>query len=200
MIHAVARIVRLLTTAPARDGRTKVLAIDGPSGSGKTTLSLAVQAALDAPPPIVHLEDFYPGWDGLADVVPRLVEWVLEPLARGESAGYRRYDWDLSEFVEWHPVPLGALLIVEGVGAGSLPCAPYLSLLVYLDAPEPVRFERAMARSRDGEIYRPYWDRWARQERRLFAEHDPAARADLVLTTTVDDDPGVGEPQDPGVL
>jgi uridine kinase len=186
MIDAVARIVDLITAAPARAGRTKILAIDGPSGAGKTTLSNAVQAALDCPP-ILRLEHFYPGWDGLADVVPRLLEWVLEPLARGEPAGYRRYDWDNGAYAEWHPIPASPLLIVDGVGAGSLPCAPYLSVLIYLDAAAAVRFERAIAR--DGEVYRAHWDRWARQERDHFAVHDPARRADLVL-----------DAQDPGVL
>jgi uridine kinase len=189
---AVAQIVELIAAAPARAGGTRVLAIDGPSGSGKTSLSGAIQAALDTPT-IVHLEDFYPGWDGLAEVVPRLVEWVLEPLARGEPAGYRRYDWIRDEYAEWHPVTTTPVLIVEGVGAGSRPCARYLSGLVYLDAPELVRFERAMAR--DGENFRPHWDRWARQERELFAANDPITRADLVLDT----DPGVRGGEDPGV-
>ncbi len=191
MISAATRIVELLQAAPARAGRTRVLAIDGPSGAGKTTLAAAVATLLDdatpddaVPTPVVHLDSIYPGWDGLADSIPRLLEWVLKPLAEGRPIGYRRYDWDRNEDAEWIDVrtaPVPSVVIVEGAGAGSLPCAPYLSLLVWMDAPASVRFDRGMAR--DGDSYRPYWQRWADQEERHFAEHNPRGRADLRLDT-----------------
>jgi uridine kinase len=178
----VARLVSLLRAAPARAAATRVLAIDGPSGAGKTALAAAVQNAVQNTlhaVPVVHLDDLYPGWDGLADSVPALLDWVLRPLAEGARARYRRYDWEHGRYAEWHDVPPAPLVLVEGAGSGSLPCAPYLSLLVWVTATERIRLERAMAR--DGETYRPHWERWARQERRHFAVHDPRARADLVL-------------------
>jgi uridine kinase len=180
VIQAVRRIVAEVTAAPAQAGGTRVLAIDGPSGAGKTSLAAAVRAAL-GPGPVIHLDDLYPGWDGLAESIPRLVEWVLRPLAEGRPPRYRRYDWGRARYAEWIEVPPAAVLIVEGAGAGSLPAAPYLSLLVWLDSPASNRFERAMAR--DGESYRPHWQRWAHQEERYFAEHDPRGRADLSLDT-----------------
>ena len=192
----VERIIGLLLAAPPRAAGTRVLAIDGRSGAGKTSLSAAVSAALDPPAPVVHLEDLYAGWDGLGAGPERLLEWVLRPLAAGRPVRYRRYDWYRDEYAEWVDVPIQPtqptqsvpvpVLIVEGVGAGARPGAELLSLLVYLDTPEPIRFERAMAR--DGETYRPHWDRWARQETRLLADDDPRGRADLVLGAQ---DPGV---------
>jgi energy-coupling factor transporter ATP-binding protein EcfA2 len=189
VIHSAPRVVGLLRAAPARAGRTRVLAIDGHSGAGKTTLAEAVRAVLEAEPdagpvPVVHLDSIYPGWDGLADSIPRLVEWVLRPLAEGRPVRYRRYDWDRDEYAEWIDVPtdpIPSVLIVEGAGAGSLPCAPYLSLLVWMEAPVTERFDRGMAR--DGDTYRPHWQRWADQEAQHFAEHDPRGRADLRLDT-----------------
>jgi uridine kinase len=178
-----------LSAAPARAGSTRILAIDGQSGTGKTTLGAALQSAAPTALPVLHLDDIYPGWDGLAAVVPRLVEWILQPLAQGRPARFRRYDWLLNEYAEWHDVPAAPMLVIEGAGSGSLPAAPYLSLLVYLQAPEAVRFERAMAR--DGEAYRPHWDRWASQEREHFAVHRPGERADVVLDAE--------DPQAPGV-
>jgi uridine kinase len=178
----VARVLEVLVAAVPRAGRTRVLGIDGRSGSGKSSLSLAVRAALDPAPQIVHIEDLYPGWDGLTDGAARLLDWVLQPLADGAPASYRRYDWERGEYsgtpIE---VPPADVLIVEGVGAGARDCAPYLAALVYLDAPEPVRFERAMAR--DGETYRAHWRRWAVQEERLLADDDARSRADLILGT-----------------
>jgi energy-coupling factor transporter ATP-binding protein EcfA2 len=198
VISVVTQVIELLAQSPPSASTTRVLAVDGPSGAGKTTLAEAVRRALEAAPDspgrrcgpsagpvfVVHLDNLYPGWDGLAAGVTRLVEWVLRPLAEHRPVRYRRYDWAREQDAEWIDVPTDpapAVLIVEGAGAGSLPCAPYLSLLVWLDAPVAVRFERGMAR--DGEAYRPHWQRWAEQENRHFAEHDPRGRAGLRLDT-----------------
>jgi len=185
----VAWLAGLVAAAPAPalawPGGPRVVAVDGPSGAGKTTLARALAPALGtpgAPAPVVQLEDFYPGWDGLDAVVPRLVEWVLEPLAAGRPAGYRRWDWDAGAWAGWRavPVPPGtAAVIVDGVGSGARACAPYLSLLVWADAPADVRYARAMAR--DGEGYRPHWDRWAAQEEAHFAREGTRARASVVV-------------------
>jgi uridine kinase len=171
--------------APPRAGGTRVVAVDGPSGSGKTTLAAALATALgDAgrPAPVVHLDDIYPGWDGLDDAVPRLLEWVLEPLAAGREPRYRRFDWPRHEYAEWHHVATAeaAALVVEGVSSGARACAPYLSLLVWVEAPRDLRFARGMAR--DGEGYRPHWERWARQEDAHFAREDTRARAAVILS------------------
>jgi uridine kinase len=176
----VRRIVAALRAAPPRAGRTRVLAVDGPSAAGKTVLAGALAAALGGVP-VVHLDDFYPGWDGLADGVTRLRRWVLEPLAAGRPAGWRRYDWVAGRDAEWHPVPSAPVLVVEGCGAGARVCAPYLSLLVWVEAPADVRWRRAMAR--DGDAYRPYWERWRRQEDALYGEERTRERADVFVRT-----------------
>src|SRR5512139_62479 len=87
----VARVAALAATATPRCGRTVVVAVDGPSGSGKTTLGDELGVALSAP--VVHMDDIYRGWDGLAESVELVTHDVLEPLARGERAAYTRWDW-----------------------------------------------------------------------------------------------------------
>jgi uridine kinase len=182
-----ARVARLALAAPPRAGATRVVGVDGPSGAGKTTLATAVAGALGGaggtgrPAPVVHLDDIYPGWDGLADAVPRLLEWVLEPLAAGLPARYRRFDWPADEYAEWHDVATDGAraLVVEGVTCGARACAPYLSLLLWVEAPRDLRFRRGI--ERDGEAYRPYWERWARQEDAHFAAEDTRRRADVVV-------------------
>ncbi|MFD0689732.1 dephospho-CoA kinase [Actinomadura fibrosa] len=168
-----------LRAAEPRAGATRVLAVDGRSGAGKSTLAEAVAAELAAP--VVHLEDLYGGWDGLAGGVDRLVAEVLAPIAAGRRALVPRYDWHAGRWAG--PVPLDppAELVVEGVGAGSRRAAAYASLLVWVEAPDDVRRRRALAR--DGDTYLPHWDRWAAQEDDLLARERTAERADVVVTS-----------------
>lgn len=175
-----------LRAAPPRAGTTRVAAIDGPAGAGKTTLADRLAAVIDAP--VVHMDDLYPGWDGLAAGPGKLREWVLEPLAGGRPARYRRYDWEAGAYAEWVDVPAAGALIVEGCGSGARAAAPYLSLLVWIDAPYQIRRVRGIGR--DGETFRPYWDRWAAQERELFAAERTAERADVRVDGTVPHDGG----------
>lgn len=170
---------RVRAAAPSA-GTTTVVAVDGPSGSGKTTLAGVLAGELGGTP-VVHMDDLYPGWDGLAEAVPRLLEWVLEPLSRGEPARYRRYDWVQGSYAEQHTVPDAPLLLVEGVGSGALGCAPHLSLLVWVDAPRDVRLARGI--ERDGEAYRPHWRRWEVQEEEHFRANRTRERADVAVWT-----------------
>jgi uridine kinase len=176
----LARIDTLLATAPARAGATRVLAIDGRSGSGKTSLAQQLAGPLDAP--IVQLEQFYPGWDGLQAGIDLLVEAVLVPLAAGATVQVPRYDWLVGRFVEPWPLEPPGLLIVEGVGAGARAAAAFASVLVWLELEAAVRKERALAR--DGEVFRPYWSSWAAQEDVLLAREQTPSRADIVVQVT----------------
>jgi len=69
------------------------------------------------------------------------------------------------------------LLVVEGAGSGAGVVAAHAVLLLWLEAPRDERFRRGIAR--DGETYRPHWERWARQEAAHFAAEQTPARADL---------------------
>jgi uridine kinase len=183
-------LVRLLWSRSPSAGGTRVLAIDGPSGSGKTTLASALRDVL-GPVPVVHMDDLYPGWDGLEEAVPRLVHDVLEPLSRGAPGRYRRYDWPTGRYAEAHEVPAGETVVVEGVGSGATPCAPYLALLVWVEAPRDVRFARGVERG--GEAYRPHWERWAAQEEQHFRLGRTRERADVVLQGVPEDDVRVSQ-------
>ena len=77
------------------------------------------------------------------------------------------------------PTPL---LVLEGVGSSVLPAGDYAAVSVWVEADRAVRFARGI--DRDGEGYRPHWERWARQEEALFAADRTRDRADVVLDTT----------------
>ncbi|GAB3257692.1 nucleoside/nucleotide kinase family protein [Kineosporia babensis] len=172
---AVAQVLRLITPNTAT-----VIALDGPSGAGKTTLADQVAAELGDTAAVVRMEDLYPGWDGLEAATHRLADEVLPPLLRGQEAVFTRWDWTEDRYGQIRDVvPSKLVTIVEGVGSGTLAAASSISALVFVNAPEQVRHARAMAR--DGEGYRPHWERWAAQERRYFARERPQERADLQL-------------------
>jgi uridine kinase len=175
----IERIAAAVLEAPARAGRTRVLAIDGRSGSGKSTLAVALAARLGAP--VVDLELIYPGWDGLEAGIELLVRDVLAPFAEGQPAAVPRYDWQHARFGEPWTLEPPPLVIVEGVGAGARAAAAYASLLVWVELADELRKERALAR--DGEQFRPHWQRWAAQEDALLARDDIPARADLVYSS-----------------
>lgn len=139
--------------------------IDGRSGSGKTTL--ARKLAEDTAFQLVHLDDFYPGWGGLAAASEMVATQVLDPRA----PGFRRWNWAQDQPGEWVPLMPGQSLIVEGAGAvnaASISAARRLGglLTLRIDAPATLRRERALRRDPD---YRPWWEMWAQQEDRHFA-------------------------------
>jgi len=129
--------------------------------------------------PIVELEQLYPGWDGLEQGVELLVSAVLEPLAAGRSVEVPRYDWIDARYVEPWALGPSELLIVEGVGAGTRAAARHASLLVWLELAAETRRQRALAR--DGDVFRPHWERWTAQEEALLDREATPSRADLVL-------------------
>jgi uridine kinase len=114
--------------------------------------------------------------------VTDLHEQVLAPLARGEQAAYRRWDWERGTYAGWHRLPPTKLLIVEGVGSGAHPGWQLESALIWLEADRDERFRRGIAR--DGETYLPHWQAWAAREEALFLEDGTRDRADLIIDTS----------------
>lgn len=153
--------------------------IDGRSGSGKSTLADRMVAAWPGGAALVRLEDIYPGWDGLRAAGEQLHDRVLGPLATGGEARWQRWDWASQGPAEWHPVPPGVPLVVEGCGTLSRANRALASFGIWVELDAATRKQRALAR--DGAAYRPFWDRWARQEELFIAQEQPRALADLIV-------------------
>jgi para-aminobenzoate synthetase len=159
-------------------GTTTVVAVDGPSGAGKTSFADGLATATGAD--VLHLEDLYPGWHGLA-ATPPIVARVLASVAVGDIGSARRWDWERSTPGAVVRVRPSRLLVLDGVGSGASVLRPFLSLLIWLEAPLDVRKKRAL--DRDGETYAPYWDVWGEQEAEHFAAEQTRRHADLVVHT-----------------
>lgn len=180
--QVVTKVAELVVRAEARLGAGHLVCVDGPAGSGKTTLAAALQEAHGWP--MVHMDDLFAGWGGLPEVDRHAWEGLVEPLSRGRTGHYRRFDWHRGAYAEEHRVAAlgaGEVLVLEGVGAGSAPWAQVTSVLVWVEAARDVRMRRGL--ERDGDAFAPHWEEWARAEAEHFATHGTRARADLVWQT-----------------
>lgn len=159
----------------------KTVLIDGRSGSGKSTLALQLQENW-ADSVVVRLDDIYPGWDGLSWAADHVQQSLLQPRAAGVTGYWRQWDWAASAPKGLHPVEPGQRLILEGIGALTPTTRALADLSIWVDADDDERKIRAL--ERDGETYRPHWDRWAAQEDEFIARHRPRECADLIAVLT----------------
>lgn len=162
---------------PSRAAAT--ILIDGRSGSGKSELAIALRNHWTSAQ-LVRLDDIYPGWDGLAWTVDHVRTELLEPRAAGRIGRFQRWGWTTHAPAGWSTVEPGGLLIVEGVGTLTAANRALADVGIWVETPDAVRKERALAR--DGDTYRPHWDRWAAQEDVYLARHAPLSAADYVVT------------------
>ena len=134
-----------------------VVTIDGYSGSGKSTLAAALARLLPGWQ-VLHLDDWYPGWDGLAQGA-EVARRIAADLREGRASSYVTWDWETNTSGLAVEVPL-APTIIEGCGAWDADA----DLSVWIADPgEAERRRRALAR--DGAAYAPHWQRWAMQDR-----------------------------------
>jgi uridine kinase len=141
-----------------------ILLIDGRSGSGKTELGRLLGA------PLLHMDDLYPGWDGLraaADLLPEVLR----------SRRWQRYDWQAQGHAEWHELGDGDL-VVEGCGALTAASRALADFAIWVEHPAALRKQRALAREPD---FAAHWEHWAAQERSFIAREHPRALADAIV-------------------
>ncbi|GAA3308581.1 aminodeoxychorismate synthase component I [Arthrobacter ramosus] len=163
-----------------------IIAIDGRSGAGKTTLAveLAARLRMHHKVSLFHLEDIYPGWNGLAAGIERYVTTVLAPLRHGDAAEWVSWDWEKHYDGRSHVTLPAEIVIVEGVGAAASAARPMLDAVVWVDAPDDDRRHRAMAR--DGSSYEPFWDSWAAQEDEWLETDDVLDHTDVRVLNRAD--------------
>jgi uridine kinase len=181
---AVSRVAAVVASLGRPGQAAPIVLIDGPSGAGKSTLAdeLVGSWPLADTPELVRLDDIYPGWDGLDAASEQVVVDLLDPLRRGEPAGWWRHDWLADRRAEWHEVTQGTPLIIEGCGSLSAASARLADLAVWLDADDVIRKRRAL--ERDAGAFDAHWDEWQAQFERFVAREAPRARAALVLDGT----------------
>ena len=164
------------------DGKTMpVLLIDGRAGSGKSTLADEVQNEFfklgESAPRVIHLDDLYPGWDGLQLGVEYVQRAILNPLSRREVAHYQLFDWAAGERREWREFAGGTPLIIEGCGAINRNSIESADLSVWLEESEETRKQRWIGREGND----VHWTQWAAQELDFYARERSSELAGRIV-------------------
>lgn len=166
--------------AHVRKAPAPTFLIDGPSGSGKTTLSNVIETQWNSAVKlqVVHMDDLYPGWEGLAEASTMVLR-MLQQRAEGEDTHWQRYDWHKKEHAEWHSVDAGEPLLIEGCGSMPLGADAFSQARIWCDAPVEVRKTRAL--SRGEEDFESHWDQWEELYSEFALVNNPQSIATIKL-------------------
>lgn len=159
-------------------GQRAVILLDGGSGAGKSTLAAQLVAELApvlGPVQLVAMDQLYAGWGGLAEGSRLVTHEVL-----AAKPGYHPWDWERDRRSPWVALDPASHLLVEGCGSLTTDTAAAATTRLWLEMDVGARKRRAL--DRDGELFRPWWDRWAVQEQRHWEANNPRALADLIVT------------------
>ena len=161
---------------------TRIVAIDGHGGAGKSTLAEELAGELGGAR-IVHTDDFA-SWDVPLDWWPRLLEELLEPLSRGETARYRRSSWEGEKDTGIEEIAPAPFVLLEGVSASREAFRPFLTFSIWVETPRELCLQRGL--ERDGVQARAQWEAWMAEEDEYVERERPRERAQVVLRGDLD--------------
>ena len=166
-----------------RGNQTPIILIDGRAGSGKSTFAESLQQQLfregESAPRVIHMDNIFEGWDGLALGSDYMVRFILQPLARRETASWQDWSWVKNQRSSWREFSGATPLIVEGCGSLTERSKEHADISIWLEASEETRRERWIQRERHLEKF----DFWAAQELDFYAREKSQSLADLVIKT-----------------
>ena len=166
-----------------RGNQTPIILIDGRAGSGKSTFAESLQQQLfrdgESAPRVIHMDNIFEGWDGLALGSDYMVRFILQPLARRETASWQDWSWVKNQRSSWREFSGGTPLIVEGCGSLTERSKEHADISIWLEASEEVRRKRWIQRERHLDKF----DFWAAQELDFYAREKSQSLADLVVKT-----------------
>jgi len=173
---------------------TLLIGVDGCGGAGKSTLANKLKDKCSNVT-VVHMDDFYLPTSQIIKLSPekkpigadfdwkRVLNQVLKPISQNQEGQYQRYDWEKDDLAEWHTVPIGGIVIVEGVYSIREELVNKYDFTIWVNCPREIRLLRGL--ERDGEVSRDMWENnWMISEDIYVNEHKPYGRADLVVNGT----------------
>lgn len=193
-LNTFEQLVRLINDIPKKQS-TLIIGIDGCGGSGKSTFANKLREECPNAT-VVHMDDFYLPSGQIINTHPekkpigadfdwkRLLIQVLEPISIGKEGRYQRYHWETDNLAEWHTVPVGGIVIIEGVYSTRKELANKYDLKIWVDCPREIRLSRGL--ERDGEEARNMWENnWMISEDIYVEKHQPIESADIVVNGTI---------------
>ena len=166
-----------------------VIAIDGRCGSGKTTLAEQLERLF--PCNIFHMDDFYlpmakraPDWESIPAGnmdLSRFSQEVLEPVKRGETAEYIKFDCQTGKGADPVRAPPRPLAVVEGSYCLHPSLAGGYGLKIFLTCSKAEQERRL--RGREGDYFSAFQARWIPMEERYFSVLGISDSCDMVIDT-----------------
>jgi dephospho-CoA kinase len=93
------------------------------------------------------------------------------------------YDWERDTLAEWHSVPIGGIVLVEGCYALRNELTHAYDFTIWLECPRAIRLARGIARN--GESMRAIWENnWMLAEDLYREQQRPWERADIVVDSS----------------
>lgn len=183
-------LINSISSIP-RKQKTLLIGIDGCGGSGKSTLANSLLMHC-SDVTVVHMDDFYLPSAQRIDIHPvekpigadfdwmRMLTEVIEPLSQNKEGCYQRYDWENDILSEWHSVPIGGIVVIEGVYTLRNELIAKFDYTIWIDCPRDVRLARGLMR--DGEGAREMWvNNWMIAEDLYVEKHKPREKAHLIV-------------------
>jgi uridine kinase len=163
-------------------GKLPIVLIDGRAASGKSQFAKDLAEAFfqvdRQAARTIHMDDLYPGWNGLAEGSVYLLTNILLPLANSRSANWQVWNWRKNHRGAEEPgngrreFSGGTLLIVEGCGSISRLSFEHSDFQVWIDADDRERKERFSLR--DQGI-------WSAQEDEYYEKEKSKQLAQLIV-------------------
>jgi uridine kinase len=170
-------------------GKLPIVLIDGRAASGKSQFAKDLAEAFfqvdRQAARTIHMDDLYPGWNGLADGSVYLLTNILLPLANSRSANWQVWNWRKNHRGAEEPgngrreFSGGTLLIVEGCGSISRLSYEHSDFQVWIDADDEQRKERFSLR--DQGKFDEFFGIWSAQEDEYYEKEKSKQLAQLIV-------------------
>ncbi|WP_090990895.1 uridine kinase [Bacillus sp. OV322] len=149
-----------LINSISRKQSTLLIGIDGCGDSGKSTFANKLKVECSNVT-VVHMDDFYLPSSQQIKTYPekkiigadfdlkRVLKHVLEPISQNKEGCYQRYDWETDDLAEWHTVPIGGIVIIEGVYSICIELSNKYDYTIWVECPREIRLSRGIERDRE---------------------------------------------------
>jgi len=182
-----------------------VVGIDGLGGSGKSTIVNSLKQLLqnnNYKTVVLHIDDFInkrdirynisnEEWYCYYNIQWRydyLIKEILYPIKESTEIDKQIEIYDKENdtyYLEHTRIPIGSILLLEGVFLQRKEVEPYLDYIIYIQVPKDVRLSRVICRDKYigdiEDIKLKYEKRYFPAEDKYIKEYSPAVNADLII-------------------